>query len=409
MTSPTRTALVIGGGIAGPVVAMALRRAGIQATVFEAYDVTADGIGGGLSLAPNGVNALEAIGAADVVRAVGTPMKGTVLHTWNGRVLGALSGPADLPAAQFVWRGDLYRVLHEEAARRGITTVHGRRLVAAQEEADGVRARFADGSEAFADVLIGTDGIRSSVRGLIDPAAPRPHYAGLLGFAAPLAATGLPSTEGRLHVTYGKRASFGHLVHPDGSGGWFANLPHRTAMTVAEARAVGNGNWLPVLREAFADDRSPALGMLERTDPADLLITGPLETIPTVPTWSRGRMVLVGDAVHAASPSSGQGASLAVESAVQLARCLRDLPHPQAFAAYEQLRRERVEKIIARATRTNRGKASPLARKVRDLLTPVAMKMLKPEKMAWQFGYRIDWDTTVTAVTAATAPDTVHA
>ncbi|MEK8141897.1 hypothetical protein NKH18_02280 [Streptomyces sp. M10(2022)] len=54
MTSQTRTAMVIGGGIAGSIVAMALRKAGIQATIHEAYHTTADGIGGGLSLAPNG-------------------------------------------------------------------------------------------------------------------------------------------------------------------------------------------------------------------------------------------------------------------------------------------------------------------------------------------------------------------
>lgn len=114
-------------------------------------------------------------------------------------------------------------------------------------------------------------------------------------------------------------------------------------------------------------------------------------------------MVLVGDSAHATSPSSGQGASLAVESAVQLARCLRDLPHPEAFAAYEALRRERVEKIIAAAARTNSDKAAgPVARVLRDLFMPVAMKLLaKPEKMAWQYGYRIDWDAPVGAAVPA--------
>jgi 2-polyprenyl-6-methoxyphenol hydroxylase-like FAD-dependent oxidoreductase len=106
-------------------------------------------------------------------------------------------------------------------------------------------------------------------------------------------------------------------------------------------------------------------------------------------------MVLVGDAAHATSPSSGQGVSLAVESAVQLARCLRDLPSvPEAFATYERMRRPRVERIIAAAARTNNDKAAgPLARVLRDLFLPVAMKLLaKPEKMAWQVDYRIDWD-----------------
>jgi hypothetical protein len=164
-------------------------------------------------------------------------------------------------------------------------------------------------------------------------------------------------------------------------------------MTLTDARAVGAEEWLHELRKALADDRTPALALLNRTEAADLLVIGPMEDIPTVPTWSKDRMVLIGDAAHATSPSSGQGASLAVESAVQLARCLRDLPHEQAFAAYEQLRRTRVEKIIAQAARTDSDKAAgPILRVVRDLLMPVAMKRLaKPERMAWQFDYHIDW------------------
>jgi len=392
MTSHIRTALVIGGGIAGSTVAMALQRAGIEATVHEAYHVTADGIGGGLSLAPNGVGALDAIGAGDVIRRVGTPMRGTVLHTADGDLLGEITLPADLPPSRFVWRGDLYRALYDEARARGIRTEHGKRLVAAEDTGDGVIARFHDGSQAGADILVGTDGIRSTVRPLIDPAAPQPQYAGLLGFAAQLADTGLPGTDGKLHVSYGPGGSFGHLVHADGSGGWFINLPHPQPLTLAGARQTPKEQWLDTLRRAFADQCAPAADLLGRTDPADLLITGPLETMPPVPTWSRGRMILVGDAVHAASPSSGQGASQAIESSVQLARCLRDLPYDAAFTAYESLRRARVERIIALAARTNASKASPQARGARDL---------KPEPLDWQFTYRIDWDAPVTAATGA--------
>jgi 2-polyprenyl-6-methoxyphenol hydroxylase-like FAD-dependent oxidoreductase len=114
--------------------------------------------------------------------------------------------------------------------------------------------------------------------------------------------------------------------------------------------------------------------------------------------------VLVGDAAHATSPSSGQGASLAVESAVQLARCLRDLPSDEAFAAFETLRRERVEKIIKMARRTNNDKAAgPVARVLRDLMMPVAMKLMNPETFVWPFHHHIDWDAPVTADSRAVA------
>jgi 2-polyprenyl-6-methoxyphenol hydroxylase-like FAD-dependent oxidoreductase len=84
---------------------------------------------------------------------------------------------------------------------------------------------------------------------------------------------------------------------------------------------------------------------------------------------------------------------------VQLARCLRDLPHEEAFVAYQRLRRTRVERVVASASRTNRHKASPLVRALRDLVMPVAMKiavrLIKPEKLAWLHKYRINWDTPV--------------
>jgi 2-polyprenyl-6-methoxyphenol hydroxylase-like FAD-dependent oxidoreductase len=132
----------------------------------------------------------------------------------------------------------------------------------------------------------------------------------------------------------------------------------------------------------------------------DLQVTGSLHIMPPVRHWYRGRMVLVGDSVHAPSNSSGQGASLAIESAVQLARCLRDLPDvPSAYAAYERLRRGRVEKVAARAARINHAKApGPVARAVMPLLMGVMMKTMNPEKtMGPEQRYVIDWDAPVKA------------
>ncbi|MFD1146990.1 FAD-dependent oxidoreductase [Saccharothrix hoggarensis] len=386
-------ATVIGGGIGGPVAAIALRKAGIEATVHERYDRAAGGSGGALSIAPNGVQALEVVGLADAVWDVGTPMTAMEMRSWTGKVLGRFGSE---PPQLLVWRSDLHRVLREEAARRGVTVRHGEEFVTAVDHGSHVTAHFADGSEVDSDVLVGADGIRSTVRAVIDPDAPRPRYSGLLGFGARLARTGEPSTGGVMRLVFGRRAFFGYQVHDDGSGGWFANLPAATPLTTAEARATGSGEWLAVLGEAFARDRTPATRLIGRTDPADLVVTGALEDVPSVPTWSRGRAVLVGDAAHATSPSSGQGASLAFESAVQLARCLRDLPHDRAFQAYEGLRRARVERIIAQAARTNRDKAAgPVGRVLRDLLMPVALKFVDQRKFTWQFDHRVEWDDTL--------------
>ncbi|OIK26564.1 FAD-dependent oxidoreductase [Streptomyces malaysiense] len=404
-TGKARTALVIGGGIAGPVAAMALRRAGVEATVHEAYDSTADGVGGGMTIAPNGQDALDAIGMGDLVRAIGTPVTAMVLRSGTGRRLARFAPPPRLAAQRFVWRADLYRGIHDEAERRSVPVHHGKRLTGVTETDSGVTAQFADGTRASADILIGADGIRSTVRPLIDPAAPRPNYAGLVCFGARLDECGLPSTEGVMHMCFGKRAFFGYQVFDDSSAVWFVNLPHPDPMTAAEARAIDARQWLRTLRTAFAGDSIPALEMISATDPGRFLITGPMENMPSVPTWTRGRLALIGDAAHAPSSSSGQGASIAVESAVELARCLRDLPYDQAFAAYERLRRPRVERVIKFGARTNSNKTpGPVGRVLRDLLMPVGMKLIDPEKSAWQFGHHIDWDAKVSPPTGYGAP-----
>jgi FAD-dependent urate hydroxylase len=404
MTSQTRTALVIGGGIAGPVVAMALQKAGIEATIYEAYRATAEGVGGGMSIAPNGLDALKVIGVADLVRPAGMPMTGIVMQDWAGKRLGEFGNPPGVPPMQFFWRADLYRLLYEEAARRGIRIEHGKKLVGAEETADGVTARFVDGTQASADLLIGADGIRSTVRSLIDPAAPGPAYAGLISFGARVNEPGVASTLGKMNMSFGKQAFFGYQVFDDASAVWFVNLPHREPMTAAETQQTPAAEWIPQLSEKFAGDRTPAQDLIGRTPPADLVIVGPMENMPKVPTWSRGRMVLVGDSAHAPSSSSGQGASLAIESAIELARCLRDLPYDEAFTAFEKLRRPRVEKIIAATTRKNSNKAAgPVGRVINAMLIRVFSRLVKPEKMAWMFDYRIDWDAKITGASHSAA------
>ncbi|MER6921982.1 FAD-dependent monooxygenase, partial [Streptomyces spiralis] len=110
--------------------------------------------------------------------------------------------------------------------------------------------------------------------------------------------------------------------------------------------------------------------------------------MPSVPHWHRRRMVLIGDAAHAPSSSSGQGASLAIESAVELARCLRDLPTPEAaFTAYERLRRPRVEMIGGDAAAKNKAKAGQAGDRP---VLPTPEQMFAPVHR-----HHIDWDELV--------------
>ncbi len=393
MTS-VRSALVIGGGIAGPVAALALRRAGIDAALYESHPATAAGLAGQLTVAPNGMDALRIVGAADAVEAAAQPINHTVMADGSGRLIGRFAGLADLPPSQALWRADLYRAVHETTAAAGIATEFGKELVAVDEAPEGVTARFADGSTATADVLIGADGTHSTVRQLIDPSAPGPTPVPLLNFGA-AADVAVPAEPDAMYFVFGKRAFLGYWLQPDGRTSWFSNLPRRDPMTIAQARAVPAADWLGELRDVYADD-VPARDILQHTNPDQLASFGSMEIMPPVPRWSRGRMVLVGDAVHAPSSSSGQGASLAAESAVQLARCLRDAPDvPSAFAGYESLRRTRVERVAKRAGRTNNSKAlGPAAIRMMRLMMPIATRtFLSPERtLGPEQRYRIAWD-----------------
>ncbi|MER8102345.1 FAD-dependent monooxygenase [Kitasatospora sp. NPDC094016] len=399
-----KRALVIGGGIAGPVTALALRRAGVEAVVFEAYESSAEGIGGTFMIAPNGLDALATVGLGAEVGAIGQPIGPMLIEDGRGGVLAEFAGLPDLPPGRVMRRAELYEVLQRRLRESGIEVRHGKRLVGAEEGADGITARFADGDTATGDLLIGTDGTRSTVRTLIDPDAPGARYTGLLGVGG-YSPHRLPGRAGRgetMHFANGARAFFGYWGLPDGAGtAWFSNIPQPEQLTAEQARAVSPEQWLRRVRDLHADDL-PARDVLREAAADTVEVFPRLEIMPSVPHWYRGRMVLVGDSAHAPSNSSGQGVSLAVESAVELARCLRDLPdHTAAFAAYEALRRPRVEKIAADAARTNNQKSSgPVGRALFRLLAPIAMRtFLSPEKMLRPVhGHRIDWDRPVLPV-----------
>jgi FAD-dependent urate hydroxylase len=392
-------ALIIGGGVAGPVTAMALQRVGIEPVVYEAYPQTTEEVGSYLGLATNGLDALRAIGADGPVLAAGFPTPTNVLLSSGGRLLGSVSNGGRLPdgtTAHTLKRARLYRALQQQAGDHGIPIEFGRRLVDARATADGgVTARFQDGTQATGDLLVGADGVHSATRGIIDPHAPSGRYVGLVNFGGYSPGMAAPGRRGDWHLIFGKQAFFGYVVDPDGGTVWFVNAP-RPKVGTAERASTTAEQWRRRLTELFVADRGPA---------AELIAAGRLELVadnthdlPKVPTWRRGPMVIIGDAAHAPSPTSGQGASMAAEDAVVLAKCLRDLPDiPQALAAYERLRRRRVERIVADGARTGRTKTQgPVGRALSGILLPLVFRFVVTEQSrAWIYGHHLDWDAPV--------------
>jgi 2-polyprenyl-6-methoxyphenol hydroxylase-like FAD-dependent oxidoreductase len=300
--------LIVGGGVAGPVTAMALQRAGIDAALDEAHAPSTEEVGSYLTVATNGIDALCAIDADGPVLAAGFPTPTNVLWSSSGRRLGAVSNGGVLPdgtTAHTIKRARLYRVLHQQAAARGLRIEYGRRLVDAQATPDGVTARFADGATVAGDLLVGADGVHSATRAIIDPAAPGPRYVGLVNFGGytPDSAAGV-AEPGVWHMIFGRQAFFGYVTDPAGGTVWFANVP-RPPVDPAERAATTAEQWRQQLMGLFADDRGPA---------AELIAAGRLELagdntydLPQVPTWHKGPMVVVGDAAHAPLAQLGAG------------------------------------------------------------------------------------------------------
>ncbi|EGD76435.1 hypothetical protein PTSG_07553 [Salpingoeca rosetta] len=406
-----RSAAVVGGGVAGLATAMALRQVGVEVVdVYEAYDVSAGvAIGAWLTIAVNGLAALRELGLDNAVMQCGFPSEEIEFHSGSGKHLGRIPIGGTLDDGTVTCtlrRADLYRVLLEEAKRRGVN-VHSRKKLARiewQTTADGTETNtastltFEDGSSVpAADLVVGADGIHSAVRQHLN--ADRQVQSRFMGMgntggflphevveSVMDARTKQELSRGLYRMLFGYKCFFGYTVHPDtGDVWWFANPPLDHPLSKEEAKAA---DWRERLVTMFADDAGPAADVIHNT-PEHITVASQYD-LPHVPVWYRGNVVLLGDAAHAASPSSGQGVSLGVEDAVELARFVQcQTTVADAVAVFVAHRRPRAQRVVEYGARMSSQKVpGPIGRFFRDLIMPWILWLVKNQTQDWLFSYR---------------------
>jgi 2-polyprenyl-6-methoxyphenol hydroxylase-like FAD-dependent oxidoreductase len=354
MNAPRR-ALVVGGGIAGPAVALFLARTGIEPVVLEAYAPTED-VGGAFQIAPNGLRVLAELGLADRLLAQGHPCSDMAFRNHRGRLLGVVR-TARAGCGVNVVRAAVHRALRDEVARRGIDVRYRKRLKGIAEAGREVVATFDDGTTEVGDFLVGADGVHSRVRACILPehATPRDtHMVSIGGFcAAGVTPPSDPDDASRLTFVVGPRYQLGYCKFSATQWGWWC---HAHAADREEGAALMTMPF-PALRDRMLDRyhgwSAPVADFLASTE---AWLRTPIHDVPSLPTWHRGRVLLLGDAAHAMSPAGGQGCSLALEDAMLFARLAADAATPieGAMARFESLRRRRAERMVAQGYENDR-------------------------------------------------------
>ncbi len=342
--------VVVGAGIGGLAVALGLVRAGFDVTVLERAPELTE-VGAGLTVSPGAMRSLDLLGVADDVEAAisRTPAFPT-LHFATGEVLVEGRAP-DRPSARLskghLLRAELHALLarHVETLAPGTIRL-GQRVVAAEPDAT---VRLADGSAIGADVVIGADGVRSAVRtSLLGDGAP--VFTGRVAYRFLLSAeVGAPFLgAGPAAVYVGKGATFNRYRVADGS------VLNCVALCTTD-RWTEEGWNRPATRNellaAFPGWHPDVLALMERA-PRDSLARWGVFQRPPLTNWSRGPVVLLGDAAHPMLPFLGLGAAMAIEDAAILTRTFTELATPaEAIAAYERARIPRTTRVFHESAR----------------------------------------------------------
>jgi 2-polyprenyl-6-methoxyphenol hydroxylase-like FAD-dependent oxidoreductase len=375
--------IIVGGGPGGLTAAIAVRQAGFEPLVYERAGAWRE-MGSGLTLWPNAMKALARLGLVEALRAVSLPSAGIAMHTWRGELL------FDVPPREQVedlfgmsgvaiHRAELLAVLLDALGGEHLRL--GAHCTGFRQDRESVTALFADGTTACGHALIGADGIKSAIRTQL-MGRTKLRYAGYTVWRG--------VTEFRLEesvglTALGRGAQFGIFPMTDNRVYWFASV---NAPEGAQDWPTGRKR---ELLERFDGWHKPISAIIEATNEASILRNDIYDQEP-LRRWSEGRVTLLGDAAHPATPNLGQGACQAIEDSVVVARCLRESQEvAEALKMYESRRLPRTSAITKQSRRMGQmGRwKNPLLCWLRDRLIKSIPEQLRMAQLSGLFRFEV--------------------
>ena len=371
MAKSIHQAIIIGGGIGGLCTAVALRQIGIDVRVYERTKAF-ERVGAGLAVWANALRALRKLGLADQVIKAGSVFGRAEIRDPSGRVFQSgdfaeLERQLGEPNVA-IHRAELQRIL---VSALPTSILHlGMKCTGVKQDADKVTIQWANGQTDQADCVIAADGLHSVIRQQLFPES-KLNYAGRTSWRG-IAETQDKAALTTISQTWGRGQRFGFVSVDPNHVYWFAvsNLPEGQTPPTEERKEF--------LMRLFQGWHHPIEHLMEVTT-AEAIVEAPIYDIDPLPSWHQGRITLLGDAAHAATPDMAQGACMAIEDAVVFAGCLsQENDLAVALHHYETERKPRTTWISNRSRAVGRLAhiENPLLCTLRDILMAVV-----PEKV----------------------------